>query len=65
MKVPEEMYRLIAAKLSGDITAEQSAELEKWLSASPENNAHFHQLEKMWQLNLQARENIPLPSVNA
>jgi ferric-dicitrate binding protein FerR (iron transport regulator) len=40
---------LIAKKLTGQLSSEESAELQTWMNASPENLTLLEEYEKMWQ----------------
>lgn len=43
------LHELIAKKLSGQCTEAESAALQQWLDASPENRAEYAILSKLWQ----------------
>ncbi|MFY0256233.1 FecR family protein [Chitinophaga sp. 30R24] len=43
------LHELIAKKLSGQCTEPESAVLQQWLDASPENKAEYELLSKIWQ----------------
>lgn len=43
------LYELIAKKLAGHCTEAESAELQQWLDASPENQAEFKALATIWK----------------
>ncbi|MCC7246455.1 MAG: FecR domain-containing protein [Saprospiraceae bacterium] len=46
----EHIDDLIAKELSGEITRDEAAELQRWLGESPDNQAYKSQLARLWAL---------------
>ena len=45
-------WDLISSALQGNLSTEEEAQLELWISSNPENQELFNQLEKTWNEGL-------------
>ncbi|RFS18885.1 DUF4974 domain-containing protein [Chitinophaga silvatica] len=58
-------YDLMAKKLSGHCTAAELSELEQWLAASPDHQAEYDILSKLWQDSLPVAKPRAYDAANA
>ncbi|MFQ5641409.1 MAG: anti-sigma factor family protein [bacterium] len=64
MMIDNQFYKLINLYLSGEISPEDEAELNRRLNASEENRRTFAKLQKLWQ-QLQPKEPDTIPEFEA
>ena len=54
---------LIAREIEGEISAEEMAQLQRWLEADPANQAYYEALKHTWDLASDAYAGMPEPDV--
>jgi transmembrane sensor len=57
-QVEDEMYHIIAEKLTGELSPEKEPILQKWLEKSPENQKLFEELKHTWEITGVLQSNL-------
>lgn len=58
-------WKLIAKKLSGELTSDEEKELSRWLKSDVQNNILFKEAEKIWQTSVSLKKDYSPDVENA